>query len=283
VITVRALHVYPLKSAGGTSLTSADVTPTGISGDREFMLIRPDGRHLSQREVPRMALLRPRHDGRRLVVDAPDAVTPLVVEACADGHVREVTVHGTPCEGVDQGDEAAGWFGALLDVECRLVRFTGRRETRTAGGTLRYADGYPLLVISVEPLRDLNSRLEDPLPMNRFRPSIVVEGLGAFGEDSVRFLRIGEVEIELVGPCVRCMIITTDQDSGLRGREPLRTLAAFRTRELDGGGRGVTFGQNGIPRTAGTIAVGDSVTRLAANPARAPEAIRPGGGIYSSQ
>lgn len=257
---LRALNVYPLKSAGGTSLGSAEVTWRGIRHDREFMLVRPDGRHLSQREVPRMALLRPTFDGRRLVVDALDAVTPLAVEARADGDVREVTVHGTPCGGVDQGDEAADWFGALLDVECRLVRFTGRRESRTGGGTLRYADGYPLLVISAESLRELNSRLDDPLPMNRFRPNVVVEGLGAFGEDSARLLRIGEVEIELVRPCTRCVITTTDQDSGVRGREPLRTLATFRSRELDDGRRGVIFGQNGVPRTTGTITVGDTVS-----------------------
>jgi uncharacterized protein len=277
MITIRALHVYPLKSAGGTPLTRADVTPEGIRHDRELMLVRPDGRHLSQREVPRMALLRPAYDGRRLVVDALDAVTPLVLEPRADGHVREVTVHGTPCGGVDQGDEAADWFGALLDVECRLVRFTGRRATRTAGGTLRYADGYPLLVISAESLRALNSRLDAPLPMNRFRPNIVIEGLGAFGEDAMRFLRLGDVQIELVGPCIRCAIITTDQDSGVRGPEPLRTLATFRTRTLDGGGRGVIFGQNGIPRTAGTVAVGDTVDTV-----RALETIAPGEGIYSS-
>lgn len=265
--TLRRIHVYPLKSAGGTSPASAEVTWRGLRRDREFMLVRPDGRHLSQREVPRMALLRPVFDGRRLVVDALDAVTPLVVEARADGDVREVTVHGAPCGGVDQGDEAADWFGALLDVECRLMRFTGRREARSGGGTLRYADAYPFLVISAESLRELNSRLEDPLPMNRFRPNLVVEGLGAFGEDAVRFLRIGDVEIELVRPCKRCVITTTDQDSGVRGREPLRTLATYRARELDGGGRGVVFGQHGIPRTTGTIAVGDAVSAAREAPA----------------
>jgi uncharacterized protein len=137
-------------------------------------------------------------------------------------------------------------------------------------------------VISAESLRDLNSRLDDPLPMNRFRPNVVVEGLGPFGEDSARFLRIGEVEIELVRPCARCVITTTDQDSGVRGREPLRTLAAFRTRELDGGGRGVVFGQNGIPRTTGTIAVGDSV-RHGEHRVNSVEAIAAGEGIYSSE
>lgn len=256
---VRELNVYPLKSGGGTTLMGAEVTPTGIRHDREFVLIRPDGARLSQREVPRMARLRPSYDGQKLVVDAMDAVTPLVHEARSDGPLRDVRLPATTCQGIDQGDEAADWFGALLDVECRLVRFTGRRETSRGGGTVAYADGYPLLVISAESLADLNGRLEEPLPMNRFRPSIVVEGLRAFGEDSVERLWIGSVEIDLVKPCDRCVITTTDQETGLRGREPLRTLATYRTKPKDGGGQAVFFGQNGIPRTFGTIRVGDAV------------------------
>ncbi|GLY78574.1 MOSC domain-containing protein [Actinoallomurus iriomotensis] len=256
---VRELTVYPLKSGGGTGLTTAEVTPTGIRYDREFILIRPDGARLSQREVPRMARLRPSYDGQKLVVDALDAVTPLVHEARSDGPLREVRLPRTTCQGVDQGDEAADWFGALLDVECRLVRFAGRRETSRGGGTVAYADGYPLLVISAESLADLNGRLDEPLPMDRFRPSIVVEGLGPFGEDSVRRLWIGPVEIELVRACDRCVITTTDQETGLRGREPLRTLATYRTARDEDGSRGVFFGQNGIPRTCGTIRVGDTV------------------------
>jgi uncharacterized protein YcbX len=261
---VRELGVYPLKSAGGTRLTSAELTPTGFRHDREFMLVRPGGRHLSQREIPRMALLRAGYDGERLSVDALDAVTPLVHKAHTDGPVHDVTVHGKPCQGIDQGDEAAGWFAALLDADCRLVRFTGRRPTSVGGGAVAFADGYPLLVISAESLAELNSRLDDPLPMNRFRPSIVIEGLGAFGEDSARLLRVGGVTVELVKPCARCVITTTDQDTAAKGREPLRTLAAYRTRRMADGHLGVMFGQNGVPRTLGTIALGDHVEVVAA-------------------
>jgi uncharacterized protein YcbX len=263
---VRELNVYPLKSGGRTALTTAEVTPTGIRHDREFVLTRPDGTRLSQREVPRMARLRPSYDGHKLVVDSVDAVTPLVHDVRSDGPLRDVRLPGATCRGVDQGDEAAGWFGALLDVDCRLVRFAGRRETSRGGGTVAFADGYPLLVISAESLADLNGRLEEPLPMNRFRPSIVVEGLGAFGEDLVERLWVGPVEIEIIKPCDRCVITTTDQETGLRGREPLRTLATYRTRPKDDGGQAVFFGQNAIPRTFGTIRVGDTVRALARTP-----------------
>ena len=256
---VRQLNVYPLKSAGGIRLEHGEVIPGGFRYDREFMLIRPDGAHLSQRELARLALLRPSYDGRTLRVDAFDAVTPLAHEIATGGPLRDVTLFGRPYQGVDQGDEAAGWFSALLDADCRLVRFAGRRTTERGGGTVAYADGYPFLVISAESLEDLNSRLEYPVPMNRFRPSIVIEGLGPYGEDSVDLLRVGDVEIELVVPCGRCVITTTDQNSGVRGREPLRTLAIYRTRRNDDGGRGVIFGQYGIPRTLGTIRAGDTV------------------------
>lgn len=259
---VRGLYVYPLKSGGGTRLDSAEVTPRGFRYDREFALIRPDGARLSQREVARMATLRPSYDGATLFVDAFDAVPPLVHEASGEGPVREVRMPPAGvCQGIDQGDEAAGWFSALLGTECRLVRFTGRRETARGGGVVAFADGYPLLVISAESLDDLNARLEVPLPMNRFRPSLVIEGLGPYGEDSVKSLRIGEVEIEPIKPCSRCVITTTDQESGVRGREPLRALAMYRTRRSDGS-QAVDFGQNAIPRTFGTIRVGDEVVPL---------------------
>jgi uncharacterized protein YcbX len=255
---VTELTVYPLKSAGGTSLTDAVVTPNGFRFDREFMLVRPGGRHLSQREVPRMAQLRPAFDGTKLLVDALEAVTPLFHEATDDGPAQDVTVHGDPCQGIDQGDEAADWFAAFLDTDCRLVRFTGSRPTWKGDGTLGFADRAPLNLASRESLDDLNTRLPEPLPMNRFRPSIVIEGLGAYAEDTVTGLRIGTVEIQLIAPCGRCVITTTDQESGLRGREPLRTLASYRTEVVDGD-RQISFARLAVPRTQGTISVGDTV------------------------
>jgi uncharacterized protein YcbX len=255
---VTELNVFPLKSGGGTSLTDAEVTPAGLRHDRAFMLSRPDRRHLSQREVPRLASLRPAYDGVKLTVHAPQVVAPLVHEP-VDGPALDVTVHRRPCQGVDQGDEAAGWFSDVLGLSCRLVRFTGVRPTMRGGGTLAFADGYPLMVLSRESLHDLNERLTGPLPMNRFRPNIVLEGLGPYGEDTISTLRIGEVEIDLVRPCDRCVITTVDQDTGRRTREPLRTLATYRTQVFDGE-REIMFGRLAIPRILGTIAVGDVVS-----------------------
>ncbi|MFF3440175.1 MOSC domain-containing protein [Streptosporangium sp. NPDC002721] len=258
VAVVAELNVFPLKSAGGTPLAGAELTETGLRHDREFMLVRPDLRHLSQRELPRLATLRPAYDGGKLVVGAPGTVTPLVHEP-VDGPVLEVTVHGKPCRGVDQGEEAAAWFSDLLGAPCRLVRFTGTRPTSRGGGTLAFADAHPVSVLSRESLDDLNRRVDGPLPMNRFRPNIVLEGLGPYGEDAVSTLRIGAVEIEIVKPSARCAIINVDQDSARRNGEPLRVLAGYRTQVFDGD-RGVMFGRLGVPRALGTIAVGDTVT-----------------------
>ncbi|MFB4304660.1 MOSC domain-containing protein [Actinomadura sp. GTD37] len=256
--TLTELNAYPLKSGGGTALRSAELTARGLPFDREFMLVTPEGRFLSQRDLVQMALLRPSYDGEVLAVDAPGAPS-LVHKAVDDGEVRDVTVHRKECQGVDQGDEAATWFSELFDTDCRLVRFTGRRTTSRGEGEVMYADGYPLLVISAESLDDLNTRLDEPLPVNRFRPSLVIEGLGPYGEDDVRLLRVGGAVIEMVKPCARCLITTTDQETAERGREPLRTLAAYRTRD-----RGIQFGYNAVPRLLGTLTVGDEVEVLEA-------------------
>ncbi|QXJ25009.1 MOSC domain-containing protein [Actinomadura graeca] len=258
IAVVAGLNLFPIKSAGAVAAHEAGVTPAGLRHDREFMLVRPDGRHLSQREVPELALLRPAFDGVKLTVHTPLASAPLVWEA-ADGPARDVTVHGRPCQGVDQGDEPAGWFGAALGLPCRLVRFTGTRPTRLGGGTLAFADGYPVSVLSGESLDDLNRRAGAPLPIDRFRANIVLEGLGPYGEDGVTRLRGTAVEIELVRPCGRCVIINTDQETARRAPGPLRTLAGYRTERFDGE-RGIMFGRLGIPRAPGTLRVGDALS-----------------------
>lgn len=253
--TLVALNVHPLKSGAGIPLTEALLTPRGLLHDREFMLVDSEGAFLSQRRHPRMALLRTAYDGEVL------GVNEFVHKAVDDGDVRTVSVHGRPCLGVDQGNEAAAYFSDFLGLECRLVRFTGRRETSRGGGELAFADGYPLLVLSQESLDDLNEHLDEPVPMNRFRPNLVFSGLGAFGEDEVRRLRVGEAEIELIKPCGRCVITTVDQETGVKGRQPLATLARYRAREFEGQ-RQAMFGQNAIPRVTGTLRVGDPVEVL---------------------
>ncbi|MEO3786125.1 MOSC N-terminal beta barrel domain-containing protein [Actinocorallia sp. B10E7] len=255
MIRLVALNVHPLKSASGTGVDEAVLTDKGLAHDREFMLVDDRGVFLSQRRHPRMALLRTAYDGEVLSVNG------FVHKPVDDGEVREVTVHKASCLGVDQGDEAAAYFSGFLGTECRLVRFTGSRATGRGGGELAFADGYPLLVVSQESLDDLNGRLDEAVPMDRFRPNLVFSGLGAFEEDGVRRLRVGETEIEIVKPCGRCAITTVDQETGEKGREPLATLAAYRARHYEGR-RQAMFGQNAIPRVTGNLKVGDPVEVL---------------------
>ena len=253
---MRGLNVYPIKSAGGIALPAAEVTPVGLRGDREFLVIRPDGRHLSQREVPGLARLRSVVEDGKLRVDAPGGSPALAYEPF-DGPARQVNVHGTDCEGVDQGDDVAGWFSTVLGLPCRLVRFTGTRTT-PRGDTLTYDDGDPISVLSVESLDDLNERLATKLEMRRFRPNIVLEGLGPYGEDRVSRLRIGAVEIEVIRSSGRCVIINTDQETGERDPEPLRALGKYRVQTRDGQ-RAIMFGRLGAARSFGRIGVGDAV------------------------
>jgi len=253
--SLTALNVYPIKSGSGTSLTAVALTPRGLLHDREFMLIDADGRMLTQRAYPRMALLSTAYDGTLLTVN------DFIHSPVDSGPVLEVEVWGTPCKGIDQGPAAASWFSDFLGFDVRLVWFTGERETPLGGGSVGFADGYSLLIISQESLDDLNDRLDEPVPMNRFRPSLVLEGLGAFGEDTARVLRVGSCVIDVIAPCPRCVLTTVDQETAVKGREPLRTLAKYRTQVFDGD-RGIMFGQNAIPRTTGNLHVGDPVEIL---------------------
>lgn len=248
--TIVALHCYPLKSARGLDLPQAQLTPAGIAHDRRWMLISASGRFLTQRELPRMALIQPRVSAGELLLQAPD-MPPLRVPLEQAHRIVTVQVWKDECPALDEGDAAAQWCSRLLQRECRLVRFDPehrRLSSRAWTGTIeaenRFSDGFPLLVISRASLADLNARLATPLPMNRFRPNIVLDGIGPYEEDQIDELFCDEVRLRIVKPCTRCRITTTDQARGeLDGEEPLRTLKSYR---YDAQLRGVLFGQNAV-------------------------------------
>jgi uncharacterized protein YcbX len=261
---VAALYHYPIKSCAGTRLAAGVVGRRGFAGDRALMLVDPEGRFLTQREFPRMALIAPRLDGETLTVEAP-GMSPLTVVATDDGPRAKVVVWRDRCTAIDQGDAAAAWFGAFLGAPCRLARMADDFVRRVDGRYARrpddqtgFADGYPFLLISEASLDDLNGRLASPLPMNRFRPNIVVTGCPPFAEDRWKRIQLGPVVFDLVKPCARCVITTTDQTTAERGKEPLRTLATYRRRR-DGK---VLFGQNLLHEGEGVIRAGDAVEIL---------------------
>ncbi|MGW4207889.1 MOSC domain-containing protein [Lentzea sp. NPDC004789] len=258
---VSGLHVYPIKGCGGCSVASSPVDLTGLRGDRMMMLVDADGTFLSQRKVPAMAALRPS------LVDSSLTIGGESFPVVADGPRVPVVVHKWQGTGIDQGDAAAAYFSDALGMSVRLARTPPdlRRESggRTAG-LVGYADAHALLMISLSSLDGLNERILErggaPVPMNRFRPNIVVSGWPEpHTEDRVRRAVIGDVELGYAKDCVRCAVPMVDQESGLKdGPEPTRTLAGYR-RDPDGG---VTFGMKAAVVGTGTIAVGDKIDVL---------------------
>ena len=244
------LFVYPVKSCRGIAQERAQLAATGFEGDRHWMLVRPNGRFVTQRELPRMALIATQLGASTLTLAAP-GMPPLEVSTDADGAVRDVTVWKFDGRGIDCGDAAAAWATRYLETPLRLVRFdpSAPRECNeewTPGirAVTEFSDGYPILVISRASLADLNARLPQALPMERFRPNIVIDDVEAYDEDRMHELRAGPVTLRIVKPCTRCSITTTDQQKGaVDGVEPLRTLKEYR---YDARLRGVTFGQNVI-------------------------------------
>lgn len=262
--TMAGLYHYPIKSCAGTALTMATLDPRGFRHDRELMVVdAATGKFLTQRELPRLALIAPTLDDRELRVAAPGMAT-LMVPVSKEGAARPVIVWRDTAPAVDQGDEIAGWLGEFLGRDCRLVRMAeGHRRavdpTYATGPVdqVGFADGFPVLLIAQESLDALNTRLAEPLPMARFRPNIVIAGGAAHGEDRVARLRAGDVVFHAPKACARCTITLVDQATGVPGKEPLRTFATYRR-----AARGVLFGQNLIHATTGTIRVGDPVTAL---------------------
>lgn len=257
------IYTYPVKSCGGVALERGELGDRGLRHDRRWMLVDCEGRFLSQRRLPRMALISVSLAAEALLLEAPGMSTlalPLQPTPDELGARLPVRVFDDVTEGAAAGAEADRWFGEFLGLGCRLVYMPDDVvrpvDTRYAqeGDRVGFADGFPLLLFSEASLADLNSRLPEPVAEDRFRPNLVVSGCEAFAEDGWRRLRIGEVDLRVAKPCSRCTITTVDQSSGEKGKEPLRALAGYRQT----GGK-VLFGQNLAHDAPGEIAVGQLV------------------------
>ncbi|MET9614792.1 MOSC domain-containing protein [Kitasatospora indigofera] len=283
---LTGLHVYPVKSTYRLSPDSARVEPWGLAGDRRWMLVDPAGRFVSQREQPALGQLRtlPAEDGT-LTLRTPDGSSVEVPppSAARQDRLAEVEVWGTRFRAAEADDKTQAWIAENIG-DFRLVHLDDprRRPVDPAwagpGETVSMADGFPLLLTATASLARLNELIaaENPedggqeLPMTRFRPNLVVDGTEAWEEDTWRRIRIGELTFKVVKPCGRCVVTTTDQETGVRtGKEPLRTLARH-NRLL----QKASFGQNLIPErpegvtgdVLGTLRLGDPVTVLETGP-----------------
>lgn len=248
MVQITGLNIYPVKSCRGIALTQARLTETGFAHDREWLVVTPEYRFLTQRERPLLAQIEPAISDGQLVLRKPNG-PELSLPLDLTGPEVEVTIWRTKAAAFDAGEHAAAWLTGHMGKPARLVRFDKRQKrisdsnwTGDVEALVQFADAYPWLLISQGSLDELNRRMTQPLPMNRFRPNIVVDGLPPFGEDSVDEFISGEVRLKVVKPCDRCVVTTTDQFTGERmGEEPLKALKEFR---FDRNLRGVLFGQN---------------------------------------
>lgn len=275
--TISQIVIYPIKSCAGLSVDHAALTAAGLVhrgvADREWMVVDPNGQFLTQREFSRMARIVPQVRDGLVSVTFPDmAALPLERRHLSDAETRMVAVWDDHVIATDCGDVAAAWFTQVIGTSCRLVRFRENvvRSTSTTwtGGVAsetRFADGYPLLVIGDASLVDLNARLmaagRAAVPMNRFRPNLVIDGIPAFEEDYTATFTMGAAVVVPVKPCSRCPIPSIDQETGVPGPDLLDILSQFRANaRMDGA---VCFGMNCIvTEGAGTeLHVGQQVDR----------------------
>jgi uncharacterized protein YcbX len=267
---IHSLHIYPVKSLRGCDVTSVELDELGFVGDRRFLVVDEKGDFLTQRSLPAMATVSTALTAEALTLSA-DGHGSLSVPRSSDPNATllPVTVwRDTGLLAEDAGDEAAEWLTRVLAVRCRLVRIGGHfhrpvpKDAAQPGDLVSFADAAPILITTTASLDELNRRIRandgQPLPMNRFRPNLVIEGsLDPFAEEAWPALRIGHLSLRSAGPSVRCIMTTTDQQSGQRGPEPLRTLATFRRVP---GSNAVCFGVNFIhEHKTGRLSVGDAV------------------------
>ena len=262
---VESLHIYPVKGLRVVDLQAATVERRGFAHDRRWMLVDAAGKFITQREQPKLATLAAEATERGLRITGPVG-TVEIARPANDALRLPVTLWKQQIEGHAASGEADAWFSNFLGLPCRLVwqgdlpRPTS--EQYAPGAEASYADGFPFLVTLAASLDDLNRRMPKPLPMNRFRPNIVISGASAWAEDGWKKIRVGSVTLDIVKPCLRCVVTTTDQQTGAKeSNEPLNTLKHFRLLRQPGL-TGVVFGQNAVPATLGRIVVGDIVEVL---------------------
>ena len=256
--TLSQLWVYPVKSAAGIALDSSKVALRGLAHDRRWMVVDANGRLVTQRERPDLALLRPSFTGECLKLEAdgmPGLTLPLYP---TDGKTLTVMMWKEPMP-AQLVPAATDWFSTLLGGAYRLVYMpesTLRPSPDHTSSPISFVDGNPFLLVSEASLADLNGRLDTPVDVRHFRPNLVVSGCEAFAEDGWDAVQIGALQLRRVGPCIRCMLINVDPDEGERRTEPLRTLARYRRV-----GRQVWFGQNfRLEGNNPTISCGNPVT-----------------------
>jgi len=263
MITLSAITIYPVKSMAGISLASSQLDTTGLYYDRRWMVVSSTGKFITQRTHPQMVLIQPQLSNGQLTLTHEgfaDHCVPQIINTEFQS-VMMVQVWQDTVEAQYISAATDAWLMQIMGEPCHLV-YMAADEIRACdltyaqqGDRTSFADGFPLLVISQASLDELNTRLERPVSMRRFRPNFVVKGCEAFAEDTWKTMKINDIVFRVVKPCSRCIITTIEPETGKKtGAEPLKTLATYRKQ-----GNKVMFGQNIIHNNLGICAVGDEV------------------------
>ena len=274
------INIYPIKSLKGISLNEAIIEKRGLQYDRRWMLVDGDGEFFTQREFPKMATMAIELTENGLKVSADGFENLFIPYQPTTDEKIKVRVWQSVCDAIESSDEINRWFSEILQTNCRLVYMPdeSKREVNPLfnqnDDIVSFADGYPFLIIAENSLVDLNSRLKNEIPMNRFRPNFVVQNSAAFAEDGWKKLSIGNTTFRVTKPSERCVITMVDQQQGFfTGKEPLKTLANYRLakdvfpnnfQSFGLAKNAVLFGQNLIAENFGeTVKIGDEINILA--------------------
>ncbi len=272
MLTVSELFIYPVKSMGGISVASAMVTDRGFEYDRRWMLVDENNHFLTQREFEAMALLQVEliFEGLK-VYHKKNIHSPIIIPFSSETNEKaNVEIWDDNCEAQFVSRIADEWFSDMLLLKCRLVYMPGSTKRCVDKSyafnkeITGFSDAFPFLIIGQSSLNDLNSRLTEPLPINRFRPNIVFTGGGPFEEDVMEHFTINHINFYGVKLCARCVITTINQDNADKAKEPLRTLATYRMKNNK-----IYFGQNVLHNGEGTISVGDTIEIIKVNASKA--------------
>ncbi len=270
--TVTSLHIYPVKGCRGYSVQEAHVTTQGIAGDRVFTVML-DGHRTNQKDIADLKYLSAVWQGGNLELNFP-GLPALTVNPAAGQPSGAESFRGSSLPLLDMGDEVASWLRQAFHVDVRLVRQADKQpwviplpEFGSVHGAEqdRYVDAAPLLLTNLSSLRELNARLPDPVPMDRFRPNMVVDGLAAYGEEQVQHYEFASLQVRSVTVCERCIVTTMNQQTGEMGKEPLRTLSGYHRRANDYAG-GIMFGMYVTATGDGSLKVGEQARLTAGQP-----------------
>jgi uncharacterized protein YcbX len=269
--TLSGIYIYPVKSLAGISASHWPVTETGLLHDRKWMLIDSNRQFLSQRKLPRMALIKTALTENDLILSAPDMENLVLPLMPADGEIINSTIWHDQCDALSVSSEADRWLSRFLNTDCRLVYqpddVVRQVDPDYAHATdqVSFADGFPFLIISENSLVSLNHEMGLDLPMARFRPNLVIAGCPAYAEDSWREIRIGSIDFRLPKACSRCSVPTIDPETAQTGKEPLTTLNRVRNWQNK-----VYFGQNALHDQCGVLSIGDIVQVKLTGPNQPP-------------